>query len=263
MAISRLYVGSSSESLHLAQALKSCLESAAEVRVWNEDLFRTGNSTLEDLLRLVNNFDYAAFVLSSDDALVSRGQSYLTPRDNVVLEAGMFYGVLGRERVFLLLPGMTAPRVPSDLAGIHHLFFREPSDKNYRAELGTPARIMQERIGILGPRQARLSLESQVEADARTVTVFDNAREARSVMKADCQQAETIAIIRNRGLGAFGTDQSLVSLAELNRYNKLRKVRILLLSEDSRWLSQGFVQLRTYESIDALKKELRASAYLH
>lgn len=87
---------------------------------------------------------------------------------------------------------------------------------------------------------------------------FRNIREARPLMKADCLSAETIAIMSNRGLSAFGTDQSLISLAEINKYKNLRKIRIILLSPESRWLHSGFVQLRTYESIEAFKKELTA-----
>jgi 8-oxo-dGTP pyrophosphatase MutT (NUDIX family) len=90
-------------------------------------------------------------------------------------------------------------------------------------------------------------------------TLYKNVREAWRAMKSDCQAAETISIVGIRGLSAFGTDQSLVSLAEMEEYRHLRKLRVILLSEESRWLNPGYVQLRAYESIDVFKKELKAS----
>jgi 8-oxo-dGTP pyrophosphatase MutT (NUDIX family) len=250
----RVFIGSSSESLHLAQAIQSNLDYMSEVRIWNQDLFQTGNSTLEDLLHLANQFDYAIFLWSSDDTLISRGERYLTPRDNVVFEAGMFYSSLGKDRVFILMPMSDKPKVLSDLAGINHLFFREPSDKNYRAALGPVSRAIQERIVSLGLRQGATTKDRST----RPPTIFANVREAWTSMKTDCYEAETIAILANRGLGALGTDQSLISLAEADRFTSLRKIRIILLSEHSRWLHAGFLQLRAYESIDVFKKELQA-----
>ena len=51
-SLPKVFVGSSSESLHVAQALQSSLEVCSEVRIWDQDLFQTGNSVLEDLLNL-------------------------------------------------------------------------------------------------------------------------------------------------------------------------------------------------------------------
>jgi 8-oxo-dGTP pyrophosphatase MutT (NUDIX family) len=254
MRLPRLFVGSSSESLHVAEAIQSNLEANSEVRVWNQDLLQTGNSALEDLLKLTNDFDYAVFVWSSDDMLISRGEDYVSPRDNVVFEAGMFYGVLGKERVFLLLPLLDKPKVPTDLAGISHLFYRAPSDGNYRAALGPASRAIQERVKTLGCRARAVGGDKE----SLVPTVFKHAREAWTAMKKDCYESETIAILGNRGLGAFGTDQSIISLAEVDRFARLRKIRIILLGENSRWLHPGFIQLRVYESVDTFKKDLRA-----
>jgi len=258
-SLPRLFVGSSVESLHLAQALQANLEAVAEVRVWNQDLFQTGHSALEDLLRLVEDFDYAAFIWSTDDTLVSRGESYLTARDNVILEAGMFYGVLGKERVFLVVPHSGKPKVPSDLAGITQLTFREPSDGNYSAALGPTCRSIEQRIKSAGHRQGSPTRSVAEDQLACVPTLFNNVKDAWAAMKADCNEAQTIAILGIRGLAEFGTDQSLVSLAEMHRTGNLRKLRIVLLSDQSRWLTTGFIQLRAYESIETFKKELRAT----
>ena len=89
--------------------------------------------------------------------------------------------------------------------------------------------------------------------------LYRNVKIAWPDMKTACRSAETISIIGIRGLGAFGTDQSLISLAEIGDYKNLRKLRILLLSDNSRWLNPGYIKLRAYESIEVFKKELRTS----
>lgn len=254
-SIPRVFVGSSSESLRLAQAVQTNLEHGAEVRIWNQDLFQVGNSSLEDLVKLTAEFDFAVFLWSSDDKLTSRDETHLTARDNVILESGMFYSVLGRERVFLIMPVIEKIKVPSDLIGISHLTFREPSDGNYRAALGPASRTIQERIDTLGFRHEH----SSQDTSAYIPSIFRNIREAWPAMKMDCWQASTIAILGNRGLSAFGTDQSLVSLAEGDRFSNLRKLRIVLLGTEARWLHQGFLQLRAYESLEVFRKELKAN----
>src|SRR5690242_16949696 len=93
----RVFIGSSSESLAVARGLKANLETTAEVRIWDEGLFTPGNYTLEDLLTFTTSFDFAIFVFGADDSVVSRGLQLAGPRDNVILEAGMFYSTLGRE----------------------------------------------------------------------------------------------------------------------------------------------------------------------
>lgn len=99
------------------------------------------------------------------------------------------------------------------------------------------------------------------KADQKSLTIaeYKNVREAWEDMMSFCKTAETISIIGIRGLSAFGTDHSLISMSEIGEFKNLRKLRILLLSSDSRWLNPGYVQLREYESIEVFKKELKSS----
>ena len=46
--------------------------------------------------------DFAAFIISPDDTVISRDAENLAPRDNVIFELGLFMGVLNRQRVFLI-----------------------------------------------------------------------------------------------------------------------------------------------------------------
>jgi 8-oxo-dGTP pyrophosphatase MutT (NUDIX family) len=250
----RLFIGSSSESVAIARGLKANLENVAEVRIWDEGLFTPGNYTLEDLLSITNSFDFAIFVCGADDSVVSRGSQLIAARDNVILEAGLFYGILGRERVFLCAPRIGDFKTPSDLIGLKILSFREPSDANYRAATSSAAAEIADRLTALGPLQHR-----REDRPIAKTQIYPNFETARKDMSYACKDAREIKIFSNKGLAFFGLDDSLVSIAEIRDYSKLRRLRILLMDPESPWINGGFVELRHYESVNSYKEELAAS----
>jgi predicted nucleotide-binding protein len=88
-----------------------------------DDSVQPGTSTLERLLELTREVDFAAFVFAQDDwtprasrpcPQPTRGQA--SPRDNVVFEAGLFGGVLGMRRTFIL--HAHGAKLPTDLLGL-------------------------------------------------------------------------------------------------------------------------------------------------
>ena len=118
----RIFLGSSAKQAKLVQALTRCLEDAAHVEPWTTS-FNPGTSTLERLLELTREVDFAAFVFAQDDWTTNSsarepaptpGQA--SPRDNVVFEAGLFGGVLGMRRTFIL--HASGAKLPTDLLGL-------------------------------------------------------------------------------------------------------------------------------------------------
>ncbi|HET6371803.1 MAG TPA: TIR domain-containing protein [Candidatus Polarisedimenticolia bacterium] len=118
----RIFLGSSGKQEKLLQALTRGLEDVAHVEPWTTS-FNPGTTTLERLLELTNEVDFAAFVFAQDDwtsksplesAPAESGQA--SPRDNVVFEAGLFGGVLGMRRTFIL--HASGAKLPSDLLGL-------------------------------------------------------------------------------------------------------------------------------------------------
>src|SRR3954451_24982609 len=103
----RIFLGSSGQQEKLLQALTRGLEDVAQVEPWTTS-FNPGTTTLERLLELAHEVDFAAFVFAPDDwttshpaaAPIASGQA--SPRDNVVFEAGLFGGILGMHRTFIL-----------------------------------------------------------------------------------------------------------------------------------------------------------------
>src|SRR2546421_5700275 len=100
----RIFLGSSGKQGKLIAALTRALEDVAHVEPWMTS-FNPGTTTLERLLELTRQVDFAAFVFAQDDWTSNSlavpdgtGSGQASPRDNVVFEAGLFGGVLGMRR---------------------------------------------------------------------------------------------------------------------------------------------------------------------
>jgi hypothetical protein len=118
----RIFLGSSGKQAKLLQALTRGLEDVAHVEPWTTS-FNPGTTTLERLLELTREVNFAAFVFARDDwttkspsASDSSESGQASPRDNVVFEAGLFGGVLGMRRTFIL--HANGSKLPSDLLGL-------------------------------------------------------------------------------------------------------------------------------------------------
>lgn len=118
----RIFLGSSGAQKKLIQALTRGLEDIAQVDPWTA-VFNPGTSTLSRLVELTREVDFAAFVFARDDwtaanqvASPPAGAGQASPRDNVVFEAGLFGGVLGMHRTFIL--HASGAKLPSDLLGL-------------------------------------------------------------------------------------------------------------------------------------------------
>jgi hypothetical protein len=134
----RVFLGSSGKQAKLVQALTRGLADVADVEPWTA-VFNPGVSTLDRLVELTHEVDFAAFVFGLDDWTSNpsdeSAQGQASPRDNVVFEAGLFGGALGMRRTFVLhakgaklptdLLGMTAVRYPpaltaADMRTVNH-----------------------------------------------------------------------------------------------------------------------------------------------
>ena len=116
----RIFLGSSGKQARLIQALTRGLADVATVEPWTTS-FTPGTTTLGRLVDLAHQVDFAAFIFARDDwtnsdtpSVPEVGQA--SPRDNVVFEAGLFGGVIGMERTFIL--HASGAKLPSDLLGL-------------------------------------------------------------------------------------------------------------------------------------------------
>ena len=116
----RIFLGSSTQQEKLLAALTRGLQDIADVEPWTS-VFTPGVSTLDRLVELSREVDFAAFIFAKDD-WTSRGPApdvetaQASPRDNVVFEAGLFGGALGIRRTFIL--HAKGAKLPTDLLGL-------------------------------------------------------------------------------------------------------------------------------------------------
>ena len=123
-----IFIGSSSEGLAVARAIKEQFDADADVDLWNEGVFKLNRSSLESLLRATNIHNFAILVLTPDDVVRSRGKSSKAARDNVLFEHGLFLGRLGPNRAFIIRE--ESVKVLSDFAGITVASYRNRDDGN-------------------------------------------------------------------------------------------------------------------------------------
>lgn len=149
-----LFVGSSSEGLKVAKAIQVLLDQSCEVTIWSQGIFGLGEGTLESLVNILDDFDFAALVLTPDDLLTSRNESSSAPRDNVLFELGLFMGALGRKRTFIIYDRSAKLKMPSDLAGVSAATYEPHSTGNLQSALGAAATRIEDQILKLGVRDA-------------------------------------------------------------------------------------------------------------
>ncbi|HZN14842.1 MAG TPA: TIR domain-containing protein [Acidimicrobiales bacterium] len=90
----KVFIGSSNEQLPAARALQAGIADFCEPNLWS-DTFEASLTTIENLERQVSDNQFAVMVLGPDDKVESRDVQLWAPRDNVLLEFGMFVGLAG------------------------------------------------------------------------------------------------------------------------------------------------------------------------
>lgn len=122
-----IFLGSSSEQSVVTDALHaSLLALDHDPRHWKRDrVFRPSTYTMHGLDAVARTADLAVLVLHPDDTTVSRGRRRPVPRDNLVLEFGLFAGAIGLRRTIGLRPRGPVS-LPSDLNGLTFIEYDPP-----------------------------------------------------------------------------------------------------------------------------------------
>jgi CRP/FNR family transcriptional regulator, cyclic AMP receptor protein len=148
-----LFIGSSSEGIKIVDAVHATAKRWKVVRKpWTDGVFEASSTTIESLMALTKEADFALLILTADDVTNSRGKRKPSPRDNVIFELGLLMGALGRERVFILKPKQLDIRIPTDLLGVTWLDYRRGGPGRLRSKLSAACTSILKRINTLGPR---------------------------------------------------------------------------------------------------------------
>ena len=148
-----LFVGCSAESILIADVIQAELRcDPIDVTMWTEGVFAPSDFPIESLEQVLRTVDFAALVLSPDDTVNSRGVTTDAPRDNIIFELGLFIGVLGHSRTFLVYPRGIEIKIPTDLAGITPLTYSLESGDDAPNLMTAVCNQMRTSILHAGPR---------------------------------------------------------------------------------------------------------------
>ena len=177
----RIFLGSSGKQAKLLQSLTRGLEEVAHVEPWTT-VFNPGTSTLDRLVELTQEVDFAAFVFAQDDwtnadsAVDEAGQA--SPRDNVVFEAGLFGGVLGMRRTFIL--HANGSKLPSDLLGLTCVRYDVPTTPAATKAINQTLRKAMEDEGRLASIEGlwwQYSLTARTEGEPSAISLLRVSRD--------------------------------------------------------------------------------------
>ncbi len=184
----RVFLGSSGQQERLLQALTRGLQDIADVDPWTT-VFNPGVSTLDRLVELTREVDFAAFVFAQDD-WTTRGASpdaepgEASPRDNVVFEAGLFGGALGIRRTFIL--HANGAKLPSDLLGLTAIRYDPDTTPAIVRQINQKLRnaiTAEGRIGRLEGDWWQLSLTERTELEPSAVSLLTISRDRAGALE--------------------------------------------------------------------------------
>jgi predicted nucleotide-binding protein with TIR-like domain len=175
----RIFLGSSGKQAKLLQAITRGLAEVADVEPWTTT-FNPGRQTLDRLVELSQEVDFAAFVFAQDDWTTTDASESgeASPRDNVVFEAGLFGGALGMRRTFIL--HASGSKLPSDLLGLTSIRY-DPATSP--AEVRAINQKLRKAIETEGHRSAieglwwQLSLTVRTEEEPSAVSLLQISRD--------------------------------------------------------------------------------------
>jgi CAP12/Pycsar effector protein, TIR domain len=175
----RIFLGSSGKQAKLLQAITRGLEDVAEVEPWTTT-FNPGRSTLDRLVELSQEVDFAAFVFAQDDWTTTDASESgeAAPRDNVVFEAGLFGGALGIRRTFIL--HANGSKLPTDLLGLTSVRYDPATSAAEVREINQKLRKAIEAEGHRAPIEGlwwQLSLTARSEFEPSAVGLLRISRD--------------------------------------------------------------------------------------
>jgi predicted nucleotide-binding protein len=152
-ARSRVFIGSSTGGFQVAEAIKAGLEQDAECTLWNPEIFKPSATTIDSIVNVAVEFDFAVVVLTGDDSIAKSVKPSLGPRDNIVFELGLFTGALGlgRARTFMVIGREDQQSLPTDVGGVTVATYSRRPDGNAVAALEPVCTQIKRAMGIVVP----------------------------------------------------------------------------------------------------------------
>lgn len=122
--IPNLFVASSTEGIKIMnRVIKKFNKNFVNIIRWNFDTFEASETNVKNLEKTINSSDFGLVIFTPDDKSVIRKKKYVVPRDNLIFELGLLFGILKRDRTFYISTDGKI-KFPTDLNGVTHLTLR-------------------------------------------------------------------------------------------------------------------------------------------
>ena len=117
----KVFLASSNEEISTMDELAEWIEGFGHYALtWKDsDLFILGGYLFSSLHKVAQEVDVAIFIFSEDDTTWYHGDKTKSPRDNVLLEYGLFSGTLGEK--YVAIARKNNAKIASDLEGVTYL----------------------------------------------------------------------------------------------------------------------------------------------
>lgn len=147
-----IFIGSTVEGLPIAREIQSNLaHDPVVVRIWEKGIFNPGATPIEDLVKVISECDFGVMVVTPDDEIISRGENYNAPRDNVIFELGLLIGSIGRDRTFIVSPRKSDIKIPTDLLGVTPIAYDTTKTSWMETEIAVVSNEIRKVVTKIGP----------------------------------------------------------------------------------------------------------------
>ncbi|WP_407673970.1 TIR domain-containing protein [Paenibacillus phoenicis] len=184
-----VFIGSSREAMDIANGIHAQINRYAQVTPWYAGAFEGNDYTMESLEKQLHKNDFGVFIFAPDDIALYRGKFVFITRDNTLFEMGLFWGRLGRRRVFAIIPQEIRERddliqgenvseyhLLSDLQGLTLLRYEVRTDGNEEAAVAVACRSLIKAILAEGvyrdPHVEIARMEMELERKRRILHLF-------------------------------------------------------------------------------------------
>jgi len=240
----RVFIGSSVKGAPIARAVEQNLGYDAETYLWVH-MFPPGKANIEALVEAAANNDFGVLVLTPDDLLESKGQTVNSPRDNVLLELGLFMGRLGRQRTFAVYNRDEEIKLPSDLDGVTLATYPNYRGNNLSAQVSTACTPIITAIKTLGSLDHVHAINPRYDFDLQKL---DGSWELHKVIN-----PKTVVIVVGDGLVAELLDRPVAGFLrdEINRLSAGDPFQRAVIIGHSQWTVEAGLQANPTLSIGA------------
>src|SRR6476620_2253092 len=100
----KVFLSSSTSGLKIAEIIQTQLSNRGyEVEIWRENS-KLSQMILDTQIEHTYHHDFAIFILHPEDTTIRNNACFLTARDNVIFEAGLFIGANGKSSCVFVCP---------------------------------------------------------------------------------------------------------------------------------------------------------------